>query len=322
MGRRKGVQPDLAKRAKKKSAWDFRPMLAFAYPYGYVVPYPLYVSPKFDGIRCCIRNDEAVTRKLKPIPNKAIYNHLSHPRYDGLDGELIVGHPCALDCWNQTTSGVMSVEGEPAWAYYVFDDTTTYGGYDERAFRVQRRLEELNDPKLILVPQYRVMNEGEMMAKESEIVAEGYEGIILRKADSNYYRGRASLQNWSLVKLKRFVDAEAYVVGMTELMHNENPPKLNALGLTERSTHKDNKVGAGKMGTLICHFVPAEVELAGKYEPVEFELGTGFTDEMRVDMWKNSPVGKLVKFRFQRLTIAGKPLFPSFLGMRHEDDMS
>ena len=45
-----------------------------------------------------------------------------------------------------------------------------------------------------------------------------------------------------LLKVKRFVDGEALVIGVTEPMHNANEAKTNELGRTARS-HK--KAGHG-----------------------------------------------------------------------------
>ena len=81
--------------------------------------YPYLASPKLDGIRCLIHNGTAVSRNLKPIRNKYIASCLKG--LPPLDGELIVGDPTAPDCFNRTSSGVMSADGEPDFKYYVFD---------------------------------------------------------------------------------------------------------------------------------------------------------------------------------------------------------
>lgn len=320
MPRKKGVQPDVW--SKRRTAGHFRPMLAFPFPHHKPIPYPIYLSPKLDGIRCVIRKDVALSRKLKPIPNHAIREYLSRPEFNGLDGELIVGHPCANDVWNQTTSGVMRQEGEPAWAFYVFDDTTARGGFHDRYEALCKRMHERPDPRIIIVPHHLVHNVDELSEQEALIVGMGYEGVMLRKFQGIYKFGRSSTNDMALMKLKRFVDADAYVIGVVERMHNANEATIDALGLTQHSSHKENMIPTGTMGALVCNFVPAEDELANKFVPVKFELGTGFTEEQRVEMWRNPPVGKLIKFKFQRLTVHGKPLFPVFLGFRHEWDRS
>ena len=55
--------------------------------------YPVYVTPKLDGIRCLFKDGVALSRTLKPIPNKSI--QVWAKQYakvlEGMDGELIVG---------------------------------------------------------------------------------------------------------------------------------------------------------------------------------------------------------------------------------------
>ena len=57
--------------------------------------YPVYVTPKLDGIRCLFKGGVALSRTLKPIPNKSIQAWAKkHAKIlEGMDGELIVGSP-------------------------------------------------------------------------------------------------------------------------------------------------------------------------------------------------------------------------------------
>lgn len=48
------------------------PMLATAVENLDVLKYPVLVSPKLDGIRCLIIDGVAMSRSLKPIPNKHV----------------------------------------------------------------------------------------------------------------------------------------------------------------------------------------------------------------------------------------------------------
>lgn len=41
------------------------------------VRYPVYVSPKLDGIRCIVINGIAMSRSMKPIPNRYIQSQIS-----------------------------------------------------------------------------------------------------------------------------------------------------------------------------------------------------------------------------------------------------
>ena len=58
-------------------------------------------------------------------------------------------------------------------------------------------------------------------------------------------------------------------------------------------------------------------------EGVEFEVGTGFTDEQRQYFWDNQDelIGKTIKYRYQKVGVKEKPRFPSFIGFRSELDV-
>src|SRR5262245_56793250 len=97
----------------------FRPMLSATCEDITKVRLPAMASPKLDGIRCVIRDGKALTRSLKPIPNRYVRKRLTG--LPAFDGELIIGSPVAPDVWNTSSSGVMSEYGEPTFGFFVFD---------------------------------------------------------------------------------------------------------------------------------------------------------------------------------------------------------
>jgi DNA ligase-1 len=117
-----------------------------------------------------------------------------------------------------------------------------------------------------------------------------------------------------LGKLKCFTDAEYEVVGFQERMHNGNEATVNALGHTERSSHKENKIGRGDLGALVCRTA----------DGLEFNVGTGFDDQLRRWIWDNRENlhGKLVKVKSFLIGVKDAPRFPVFLGFRDPIDMS
>ena len=98
-----------------------KPMLSHTITDTSAVKCPVLVSQKLDGIRCLIIDGVAVSRNLKPIRNEFVQSVIGTPKYNGLDGELIVGATFAKDCYRVTNSGVMSKDGEPDFTYHVFD---------------------------------------------------------------------------------------------------------------------------------------------------------------------------------------------------------
>ena len=111
----------------------------------------------------------------------------------------------------------------------------------------------------------------------ARVEALGGEGLMLRQPGSTYEVGRSS----TLLKVKTFHDAEATVIG-----HQGGAGK-----------HK------GRLGALL-------VRLA---DGTEFSVGTGFSDNQR-----EAPpaIGSTITFRYQELSDAGVPRFPSFVGVR------
>lgn len=101
----------------------FKPQLAIEQTKVKTQPANRYMSEKLDGIRCIVFGGVAYSRSLKPIPNKSIQAYVEHhwEMLDGMDGELIVGDKNAPDVFNQSTSGVMRIEGDPEFTFWVFD---------------------------------------------------------------------------------------------------------------------------------------------------------------------------------------------------------
>lgn len=288
-----------------------KPMLA-AKTDGSALSYPLLASPKLDGVRAIVQGGKVYSRTLKAIPNTHVQATLGKPALNGWDGELIVGSPCAMDVYRQTTSGVMSEDGSPDFCYYAFDR------YDLK-LPFYRRLEKIvaearTVPWLKIVPHTVVANWPELQALEQDYLAAGYEGVMLRHPEGPYKEGRSTLREGWLIKLKRFEDSEATVLEVVELMHNENEAKVNKLGKTERSSHKAGKRGGDTMGSLRvrdCH------------SAVEFDIGTGFDAATRKEIWERYRhyTGKILKYKFFPGGVKDKPRFPVFLGWRDAMDV-
>jgi DNA ligase-1 len=210
--------------------------------------YPLLASPKYDGIRCLIIDGVAMSRSLKPIPNAYIQSVLGKPEYNGLDGELIVGTN-----FQQSTSGIMSEDGEPDFKFYVFDrwDLGVLPFANRVIEMVGRERQQPND-RIVLVVGVKIENREQLDAYIGKNLSTGYEGTMVRSWDGPYKNGRATFKEGFLTKLKPFEDAEATVIGFEEQMHNANEAKTDALGRTERSSHKENLIPKGTLGALIC----------------------------------------------------------------------
>lgn len=291
----------------------FKPMLAGEADVA-ALKFPVFASPKLDGIRASVVKGKLLTRSLKEVPNRTIFDLYSKPGFEGLDGELIVGSPTAPDVYRQTVSGVMSRDGSPDFTYQVFDLHNVPAGYDRR---LQRLVDAFEDSfgHVRVLPQSFIGHPDDLLAYEADQVNRGFEGVILRRPDAPYKFGRSTAREGYLLKMKRFQDSEAVVLEIIEEMHNGNEATTNALGRTERSSHKENKVGKGRMGALLVRDIKTGVE---------FQIGTGFTDEDKAWWWerRHGPqVWPVVKYKFFPVGVKDKPRHPVYIGLRSKADL-
>ncbi len=310
----------------RKRAKLFAPMLSAKVDDVDSLPYPLLASPKIDGIRALVRGGVLLSRNLKSIPNAHTQALFSGLHMEGCDGELVVGRPYGHDVWNRSQSGVMSRTGTPDVTFHVFDHWKADGGYGQRTAELLRMSRDGRWPdNAVIVPQQKVFNAKELREYERGVIADGYEGVMVRRLakDTPYKFGRSTLKEGLLMKLIRRSTMEGVVVGCVEQMHNDNEKTVDARGYAKRSKVKANLVPTGVLGAI--KLVPHdEYMCASERNALEFEVGTGFTAEQRAALWRDrkSLKGKLVTVEYRELTPDGLPRFPVFKGFRHVNDVS
>ena len=302
----------------KKVAEVFSPMLASNYES--VKPgkmrYPKLASPKLDGIRCVIQNGIAVSRNMKPIRNKFIADILSSKKLEGLDGELIVGSATADDAFRVSTSGVMSEDGEPDFRFHVFDRFHEKHKFQDRLDKAGEVIDKFGLEFLTLVPHYYVSDEEDLNDFEKQFLDVGYEGAMLRCPEGLYKQGRASATEQTLLKVKRFADAEAVVIGYAEETTKTHLDKVQDInGEWKRPSGKDNAKGKGTLGKLLVRDLKTGAE---------FGVGSGFKKEERELLWKKPKalIGRIVKYKYFAVGVKEAPRFPTFIGFRDPSDMS
>lgn len=291
---------------------NFKPLLADTIEDLNKVPYSVLVSVKLDGIRAIIKDSVVYSRSMKPIRNKHVQYLFGREEYNGLDGELIVGPPNAKDVYLKTNSGVMSADGEPDVKFYVFDRWDWPEA--EYAYRLEKGVfGAVEGPFLVAVTQWLANSVEDVLSYEKTALEDGYEGLMLRKAEARYKYGRSTAKEFILMKLKRFHDAEYKVVGFEERMKNNNEATKNELGYTERSTCAENLIGRGDLGALVLEFTDGQT----------FNCGTGFTDQDRQVIWNNRDqyLGRMAKVKSFLIGVKDLPRFPVWLGFRDKDDM-
>lgn len=281
----------------------FRPMLADEVNLN-ILRYPLMVSPKLDGVRAIVRGNVVYSRNNKPIRNADVQAKFG--QYEGFDGELILGSPTAEDCFRRTMSTVMSADapGELV-TFHVFDHVLSPA--DPWWIRFDRIFQLGYGEGVSPVEHANVLSHAHLAELESQIVGAGFEGVMLRDRNAPYKHGRSTAKEGGLLKLKRFMDIEAMVVGFEERLHNANEAKTDELGYTSRSSHKANMVPMNTLGALVV-----------QWNGVTFNVGTGFTDAERDEVWANRPNyrGKFAKVKFLNVGLKELPRHPVFLGWR------
>lgn len=270
--------------------------------------FPYIATPKIDGIRFLMVDGIAVSRTFKPIRNKHIQELL---RYlpDGIDGELTSG-----DTFQASTSAIMRIEGEPKFKVWIFDyvdpDISYIRPFTERV----QYLDQMCCPFEFEVLRGGLIHDLVALEQlETILLQEGYEGVMLRDPNGTYKFGRSTVKDNILLKVKRFEDDEAIVIGIEEKMSNQNIAEKDNFGRTKRSSALDGMVGADTAGALVVK----------NKEGLVFSIGSGLNDKIREEIWSNQKeyIGKLVKYKYFPVGVKELPRHPVFLGFRDPDDI-
>lgn len=291
-----------------------KPMLAALAELSHI-KYPVYASPKLDGIRGVVVDGILRSRSLKPIPNPYVTARFSKPELDGLDGELILGDPTAKDVYRVTNGACSRHDGEPDVKFYAFDNYKMPGSYEERWIDHMLLAKEIAKAKhLVLVPQLRIDNETQLMALEEVYLDKGYEGLILHDPAGKYKFGRSTVKEGGMLKLKRFLDSEAEILEVYEEMENTNEKTTNELGRSARSSHKAGKVGKSRAGGF---------HVRDHKTNVCFSIGTGLNDDDKAWYWKKrkAVIGKFIKYKYFPVGVKDAPRHPVYLGGREDWDL-
>src|SRR5262245_41172046 len=195
-----------------------------------------------------------------------------------LDGELWIERKK----FQRTVSIVRRQDKSDLWRevrYVVFDAPAATGGFEDRLAFVNDALARRRPPFALRHEHDLCKGIEHLRGELTRIEQLGGEGLMLRQPGSKYEAGRSM----TLLKVKTFHDAEAVVIG-----HEAGAGR-----------HK------GRLGALSVR-LPNGIEL---------RVGTGFSDAER---GAPPPLGTTITFRYQELSDAGVPRFPSYVGVRQD----
>ncbi len=237
-----------------------------------------WYSEKLDGIRAYWTGEQLVTRNGNRIYAPNWFTDVL-PEYP-LDGELWAGRG-NFHLVQQTVLDKTPVDS--AWKkidFMLFDMPYSAGDYRKRYYNIQNLVYELDAPHIKYVEHKAIQDEAHLFSQLDKISVSDGEGVMLRKVSSRYQAGRGS----DLLKLKRYADIEAIVIG-----HKPGTGRL-----------------LGMMGALLVRMP----------DNTEFYIGSGFTDAER----RNPPkLGSTITFRYNGFTHTGKPKFARFLRERFNE---
>ena len=254
------------------------PALSLAQTYHEGVDVAAYwVSEKLDGVRARWDGRALLSRSGNRF-NAPPWFVAGFPTIP-LDGELWLGRGTF-----ERLSGLVrrKVPDHEAWRevrFMVFDLPLHAADFNGRLQRLREIFATLDSPTIGLVEQRRLESREALLTLLNEVVEQGGEGLMLRKADAPYRPGRSA----DLLKLKRHEDAEAKVVA-----HLPGKGKF-----------------ANMLGALLVEMPDGR----------RFRLGTGFTDAQRR---QPPPLGATVTYKHYGKTSTGLPRFASFLRVRDE----
>lgn len=195
-----------------------------------------------------------------------------------LDGELWGGRKR----FQRTISVVRRQDRSDHWKeimFVVFDAPAMDAPFEERLAFCRALVEERRPAYAKFLDHEQCLGVDHLRGELKRVEELGGEGLMMRKPGSRYEVGRST----SLLKVKSFFDAEARVM--------EHLPG--------EGRHK------GRLGALL-------VELG---DGTRFSVGTGFSDAER----RAPPaVGAIITFRYQELSEAGVPRFPSYVCVRDD----
>jgi DNA ligase-1 len=240
------------------------------------------MSEKLDGVRAYW---DGPNRRFLSRQGNIFYApdwFIEHLPDTPLDGELWLGRKS----FQRTVSIVRRQDKSDLWrelSFVVFDAPAIDNVFEQRLEHLRDILSSSTSDFVRVLEQLRCRDLSHLQEELDRVDALGGEGLMLRQPGSRYEAGRSS----TLLKVKRFHDAEARVIGH----------------LAGTGRHK------GRLGAL-------DVELP---DGTLFSVGTGFSDAERENP---PPVGSVITVRYQELSDRGVPRFPSFVRARPDIEMS
>ena len=278
-----------------------------------------YASEKFDGLRGIWTGQELVARPSKDKDGNMkgkVFTEVPSwfkdalPRGVSLDGEIWMGRgkfQQVAGLSNLKVSKKQTADDiSKLWKnvkFMIFDCPSDTGPFRERMQRLTTLVGDLRSQwqsnngdlefPVEIISNYLVKDDDFLMKLYRKLTEAGAEGLMLRGPNNLYETKRSKM----LLKMKVQDDAEAVVLEY-----------LPGTGKYDRASSSSSYF---MLGALKCKMANG----------VEFNIGTGLTDEIRLNYWDEEyshhiPIGGTVNFSYMELTDEGIPRHPAYRGVR------
>lgn len=282
------------------------------------LPYPLYASPKIDGLRGGVQRGVVVGRKGLAPRNPAVQEFARHPNMEGLDFEVTVGPSWASDVFGRTQGCCNSAKPEAVEEFrkhgrvHLIDYVPRTEAFDFKTRMARMRLAHggakwRDKMGVHVIKQTLIKNAAQLKEYETERLARGYEGVMLRKSTAGPYPqkpgkdNRSTLKEFELVKLKRMERSLARILAVFPLEHNVNTEKTAA---GKRSSAKAGMViDAAQFGSAALKDVKTGAEFNVTLQNAVARQWGGWCNK---ELW----AGKTVSYTHQ--LVGAKDIVPRF----------
>lgn len=266
--------PEKGKKPKIPQHIQVSVLLAHKYKEGDTNPLNWWMSEKLDGVRA-YWNGRCFYSRLGNAFYAPSWFTKDLPKDMHLDGELFGGRKKF-----QSTVSIVKTPEHQHWnkiVYHVFDAPhLEKEPFEKRMKAIEDYFGSVKSDYAKVVKHEKCQGNNHIEKELKRIIALGGEGLMIRQPGSKYERTRSK----TLLKVKKFHDAEAVVIGYEP--SKSNPGLTGALWV---------KMANGK----------------------KFKVGSGLTNKDRRSPPKK---GTIITYKFQEYSNSGTPRFPSYVGIR------
>lgn len=307
------------------------------------IRYPKLVSFKLDGIRCEMKDGQLLSRSLKLIVNQQIREKLEPLVVYAqmadiiLDGEIYAhGIPFGLISSCVMTQDYTKKESIIAWQilcekhdfdmtreevfsklkFYSFD-CVNQGNFDEPfedrhdVLQDIGNMDEFNEI-FVEVEQAVIESYADVKIYFEYALEEGYEGLMLKEANSKYKCGRTTYKEDTMHKLKPYVTLDARIIAVVQatVVDPNAEKKINELGRSVTSKKKGDRI-----------LVERASDYVVLYEGKEVKPTIALTKREKEEIWANreSYIGKMIEYKGMLYGSLIVPRHPIFSGRYRED---